>query len=214
MNKNILIVLFLVLFYSCTKDVNSQTSVYSNDFEQGDLKGISNGILTAYNNSRVIGQYNNGGFNLSLTDLPKHDLVEVTFDLYVHDSWDGNQNNDSDNIDGPDIWKLVIDGKEYINTTFSNNTCGAGMHCSPQSYPNDYPNFNNNPKTGASRINLPSVCHNVGGTTLYKIKKNFSHSKSSLLMQFMDKLVQTNSDDPLCDESWSVDNIKVKAISL
>ena len=212
MNKNILIVLCLVLFSSCTKDVTKESDVYSNDFEQGDLKDITSGIVTTYNNSKVLGQYNNGGFELSLTDLPEHDLVEVTFDLYIHDSWDGNQNND--NIDGPDIWKLILDGKEYINTTFSNNTCGAGMRCSPQSYPNDYPNFNNNPKTGAYKINLPSVCHTVGKTTLYKIKKRISHSKSSILVKCMDKLVQTNANDALCDESWSIDNINIKVISL
>ncbi|NRF39164.1 hypothetical protein [Pedobacter foliorum] len=212
MNRSILIIFCLILLNSCTKDVRNQVEVYSNDFEQSDLENILNGVLTTYNNTRVIGRYNNGGFSLSLKDLPKHDLVEVTFDLYIHDSWDGNQNKD--NIDGPDIWRLIIDEKEYINTTFSNNPCITGQACIPQSYPNDYPNYNNVSRQGAYRINLPGVCHNVGGTTLYKIKKNFSHSKSSLLMQCLDKLVQTNSDDPLCDESWSVDNIKVKVISL
>jgi hypothetical protein len=30
----------------------------------------------------------------------------------------------------------------------------------------------------------------------------------------LDKLVQPNSPDQKCDESWSVDNINIKAITL
>jgi hypothetical protein len=61
---------------------------------------------------------------------------------------------------------------------------------------------------------LPGACHPEGTTTWYKITKTISHKKSKLLLQCVDQLVQKNTDDPNCDESWSVDNIKVNAIKL
>lgn len=112
--------------------------------------------------------------------------------------------------------QMLVDGNSYINTTFSNIPCGVYDFCSPQSYPNDYPNNYHNPKTGAYRTDLPGVCHLAGpnGTTLYKITKTFRHTNNTLLLQCLDKLVQPNAPDPKCDESWSVDNINIKAITL
>ncbi|MGA9650676.1 hypothetical protein, partial [Pedobacter sp.] len=111
----------------------------------------------------------------------------------------------------------IVDGNLYINTTFSNVFCDNSGFCPPQSYPQDYPNFNNNPKSGAANSNLPGVCNlkgQTGGTTLYKITKIIEHSKASLLLQCRDQLVQTNASDPKCDESWSIDNLRVKVINL
>src|SRR5690606_23756276 len=103
------------------KKVQKETEVYSNDFESSDLTGITNGILESYNNTMVLGRYNTGGFELSVSELPPHDLVQITFDLYIHDSWDGNEM--IEDIGGPDIWQMTVDGKLYINTTFSNAVC-------------------------------------------------------------------------------------------
>src|ERR1700761_7098436 len=154
--------LFLIpLFFICCKThVSNEVVVYSNDFENGDLSKVTNGIITQYNGSAVLGQYNckaanKGYFNVSLQNLPKHDLITITFDLYIHDSWDGNKPAP----DGPDIWEMIVDGSNYINTTFSNSTCGINEFCAPQAYPMDYPNSYNNPKTGAYRTDLPGVCH-------------------------------------------------------
>jgi len=197
----------------CNTHVSNQVVVYNNDFESGDLSNISNGILTQFNGSTVLGRYNNGYFTLSLNNLPRHDLVMISFDFYTHDTWDG----DKPPPDGPDIWQMLVDGNSYINATFSNAACPAGNLCTPQSYPFDYPNFYNNPKTGAYNTNLPGVClmQNVmGWTTQYKIVKTITHSSSTLTLQCLDKLVQTNSPNPLCDESWSVDNINIQVITL
>ncbi|RNL56915.1 hypothetical protein [Pedobacter jejuensis] len=214
MKKLIYSLLLLTLFSSCSKNVENEAEVYFNDFESKNLSNITSGVIEAYNGSNVIGRYNSGGFDLQLDNLPKHKLIEVSFDLYIHDSWDGNKTGTG--IDGPDIWKFIVDGNLYVNTTFSNEDCNADF-CPPQSYPQDYPNYNHNPKSGAVNPNLPGVCNlqgKIGGTTLYRITKTIEHSKSSALMQFRDQLVQTNTADKKCDESWSVDNIRVKAISL
>lgn len=202
----------LICFYSCKNKVQSTVSIYSNDFESQDLIGITNGATEQFNSSAVLGRYNNAGFTLTLNNLPKHDLVTITFDLYIHDSWDGNKQAP----DGPDIWQMTVNNNTYINTTFSNAECKPGNFCSPQSYPFNYPNNYNNPKAGALKVGLPGVCSNGGadGTTQYKITKTISHSSNVLTLQCLDKLVQTGSSDPKCDESWSVDNITIKAITL
>ena len=215
MRNFFLSILLFITIASCSKSVKNQEEVYFNDFESANLTGINSGAIENYNGTNVLGRYNSGGFDLQLNSLPKHSLVEVSFDLYIHDSWDGNKT--SVNIDGPDIWKLIVDGNLYMNTTFSNSYCDNSGFCLPQSYPQDYPNFNNNPKTGAANANLPGVCNlkgQAGGTTLYKITRTIEHSKASLLLQCRDQLIQTNTNDPKCDESWSVDNLRVKVISL
>jgi hypothetical protein len=144
--------------------------------------------------------------------LPKHDLITISFDLYIHDNWRGQLFPD-----GPDIWEMLVDNMPYINTTFSNLECKPGNICPPQSYPDDYPNSNHNPRTGAYRTDLPGVCSMLNsptGTTLYKIKKTFKHSNQSLILQCLDKLNQSNYPNPKCEKSWSVDNISIKVITL
>lgn len=213
MNKKILYIIPLIFFLSCHKNVSNVVVVYSNNFETGDLTNIKNGVTTTFNNSTVLGNYNNDTVTFSLKSLPAHDVITVSFDLYIHDSWDGNKPAP----DGPDIWGMFVDNSPYIYTTFSNADCGPRQFCSPQSYPLNYPNDYNNPKAGASRADLPGLCSwsfSTHGTTLYKIVKTFKHSESTLKLQCLDKLIQTNTLTPKCDESWSIDNITVKATTL
>jgi hypothetical protein len=213
MNNKLLLITLLIFISSCKTEVNKQATVYSNDFENNNLTGIAGGIISQYNSTSVLGRYNGGYFMLTLNNLPKHDLITIAFDLYIHDSWDGNKVTP----DGPDIWQMLVDGNSYVYTTFSNTPCGPKEYCSPQSYPFTYPNNYSNPKTGAYRTNLRGVCHfqtDPNGTTLYRIEKTFRHSSGNLLLECSDKLVQPNSPDPKCDESWSVDNIVVKAVTL
>lgn len=213
MKIKLLLLLCLIQFLSCKTNVDVETQVYQNDFENADLSSIKNGIITQFNDSKILGNYNNQNFILSLKNLPAHDLISVTFDLYIHDQWDGNQSAP----DGPDIWQMQVDGNTYINTTFSNTVCGANTFCPPQSYPDNYPNNNHNPKSAAYQTNLPGFCSMkgvTGWTTLYKISKTFAHTNNSLSVECLDKLVQTNTANPKCDESWSVDNIVVKTIKL
>lgn len=216
MNKIIFLCFVVLLFNSCAKSINSDVEVYSNDFESGNLVGITQGVISTFNGSKVLGNYNNGQFNLTINDLPSHDLVDISFDLYIHDSWEGNQSY-QDSLTGPDIWQLNIDNKSYVNATFCNFDCIEGNFCPPQSYPSNYPTASNNPKSGASRTDLPGFCSESDkpdGTTLYKIHKSISHSNKTLLIQCLDKLIQKNVTDRKCDESWSIDNIKVRIINL
>jgi len=215
MRNLILLLIPVCVLISCAKEVTDDQQVYFNDFESQPSKQISNAVTETYNGTTVLGRFNASGFDLNLNDLPTHKLVEISFDLYIHDSWDGNKT--SNGVDGPDLWKMIVDGNLYVNASFSNEDCDNSGFCPPQSYPSDYPNSNHNPKTGAANANLPGVCNlagKTGGTTLYKITKTIEHSKASLLMQCRDQLTQTNTPDPKCDESWSIDNLRVKVINL
>jgi hypothetical protein len=201
---------------SCQKGKESRIEVYFNNFETGETLNIEGAKVFNYQNTKLLGNFNNSGFTLTLDKLPAHELVEISFDLYIHDSWDGNVA--SNNIDGPDKWIMYVDNKTHIYTTFSNATCMQSI-CLPQAYPNNYPNHNNNPKTGAKIKNLPRICgigynHVTGGTSIYSIKKIIAHNALNLNLQCEDQLIQTNALNPLCDESWSVDNLKITLINI
>ncbi|QQL50862.1 hypothetical protein [Mucilaginibacter ginkgonis] len=201
-----------LLISSCKKDLTGDTVIYSNDFEKSDLTNINNGYVEIFNGNHVLGRYFNGYFELNLKDLPVHNQVNISFDLYIHDSWDGNANY-SNNYNGPDLWKMSVDSATYIYTTFSNVSCPVGYICPPQSYPGTYP-ATNNPRTG-SYANLPAACLNKGtpdGTSVYTINKTIAHTKSTVLLKCADYLKENGVADRLCSESWSVDNLKVTLI--
>ena len=228
---------FILLFYisivtiifSCSyPEIIRDELVYENDFENDDLSNIDGGVIENFNGSKVIGFFNNDGFTIHLDNVGSHDYVFVSFDLYIHGSWDGNFNGFSNN-DKADKW--IIEYKPGMNlfkdpdfdkyiTTFSNSPCWPN-YCLKQSYPDRYPT-NNNPKTGILKENLPVVCESNffgGPTTLYKIEKTFKSSGKVVILRFYDELYQPNAIDKdgkvqqKCDESWSIDNIKIRAVN-
>ena len=222
-----IIVLFLLVINSCSyPEMIRNEIVYFNDFENTKLQNIDGGAISLFNNSNVIGNFNNDGFTLFLEDIGEHDYISVSFDLYIHGSWDGNFNG-FENNDKPDKWTMQINPEMYLyndesnnfSTTFSNSPCWPN-YCLKQSYPNGYPD-DFNPRTGSIEVDLESVCYNNffgGKTTLYSIEKLFKSSGNSVVIRFFDELYQPNAIDEngisqqKCDESWSMDNITVRAI--
>jgi len=225
----------MIFFNSCSyPELTRDELIYSNNFEDNKLDEIDGGVISEYNNNRVIGNFNNSGFTLHVNNLGKHDFIYITFDLYIHGSWDGNSNgfNPKDHgfEDQPDLWIMDL-RPEMLNfqsldfqrfqTTFSNSPCFPTF-CLKQSYPNSFP-FTNNPKTSAQEINLTENCVSPGWnnqkTSLYKIEKGFDHSGDALIIRFHDKLFQPNAINAQgesiakCDESWSMDNIKIRVIA-
>ena len=201
--------------------------IYENDFENGDLSKIDGAGTSNFNQTVVLGDFNNDSFSLFLNEIGDHDYVFISFDLYIHGSWDGNFNGFQQN-DLPDKWGIELSpdmdlfkdpSSNSFVTTFSNSPCWDN-YCLRQSYPESYP-FENNPKTGHSRTGLPSKCTNNffgGDTTLYQIEKGFKSNGQNLVIRFYDELYQPNAVDKdgnpqqKCDESWSIDNLKVRVI--
>ena len=220
------ILILFIFSISCSKndDLVFDKVVYENDFESNNSKNLSNYYISNYNNSNVLGDFNNSGFSLHLNELDKHNKIVISFDLYIHGSWDGNYNG-FENDDRPDLWKMELGvPNSYFNnyifeTTFSNSPC-TSTYCLKQSFPNRYPHLNN-PKTNAYKTELDRMCNdNFGGpTTLYKFEKILSHSDSSAIFTFSDKLYQPNANKDginyaKCDESWSIDNLIVRIINV
>ena len=224
--KKIYILFFII--NSCSyPEMTRNELVYENDFENNSLEKIDGGDFSKFNNTTVLGDFNNDGFILFLDDVGEHDYVFISFDLYIHGSWDGNFNGFADN-DKPDKWimefnpdmKLFKDpSSDNFTTTFSNSPCWSN-YCLRQSYPNLYP-YENNPKTGSFKVDLETKCNKNffgGPTTLYQIEKGFKSSGNNIIIRFYDELYQPNAIDKdgvpqsKCDESWSIDNLRVRMI--
>lgn len=108
-------ILFLLIFInSCSyPEMVRNELIYFNDFENDNLKKIDGGEITEFNNTKVIGDFNNDGFTLFLDDIGDHNYIFVSLDLYIHGSWDGNFNGFSEN-DKPDKWIIEINRESLI----------------------------------------------------------------------------------------------------
>lgn len=199
-----------ILTSSCEDTLESEMMVYSNDFSTLDLANFENARLFEFQSDTIVGFYHNEEVSLTIPNLPGHNLLKVTVDILIHDSWDGNPD---DGLGGPDIWYMKVDGSEVLRTTFSNSPC-ASTYCLKQSYPQDY--FRqNDPKTGAVQTNLPGLClfgESESYTTRYSISRLVTHRSPSVKLTFGDELKALNSPDPICDESWSIAKIEVTSM--
>lgn len=210
--SSLLMLLVGLLLSTCQQRLLDELNVYNNDFSDLNLLGIeSDQEIVHFNGGLVLGFFNNGGFTLNLGDLPAHNMVKITIDLNIHNYWNGN----SQGVEGPDIWKMIVDGEEIIYTTFANTTCAA-TYCQYQSYPeNLFRNFI--PKSGAVDINLPGLyeqAYTLGWSTRYRITKIVKHSNKNLSLNCFDELRQENVTTPSEDESWSVGKIEVSLLNV
>ena len=226
MNRYLFLVLILVINSCSYPEILFDELIYSNNFEE-NTKNIDGGNIVSFNNTKVLGNYNNDGFFVHLDEIQDHDYIFISFDLYIHGSWDGNANGFPVD-DRPDKWIIEIDpemdlhsdkSNSKFETTFSNSVCFSN-YCLRQSYPNPFP-FSNNPTLGSFEVNLPEICNNSffgGETTLYKIEKGFRHKGKSVILKFYDELYQPNAIDKdgipqqKCDESWSLDNLNIRIV--
>ncbi|MFY0593270.1 hypothetical protein [Roseivirga sp.] len=223
MKHKLLVILVLAIMASCAEpEFDREIFVYFNDFETGDYTGIDSVYISEFDDSKVMGNFNNSGFSLKLNDLPDHDYIKLTFNLYIHDSWEGNSNDSGSGELDHDAWILEFDPdkkispaeKIYFETTFSNGLCIPGW-CFNQSYPNEFP-FNQEARALALSRNMQGWClwqTSPIGTSVYRIEKVFPHTRSSTVLAFYDRLKTDDSFDPICDESWSLDNLSISILT-
>lgn len=207
---------------SCSKeDLPVETPFYFYNFES-DYRNIDSVFVSEFDNSKVLGPFNNSGFSVHWEDLPEHEFIRLTFDLYIHDSWEGNSNESGNGLLDHDAWMIEFDPhlkvkpheKIYFETTFSNGLCIPGW-CYQQSYPNEFP-FNNEARTQAASKKINGRClwaDTPTGTSVYKINKIFPHENSCVAIAFYDRLKQDAPFDQLCEESWSLDNLSISLIN-
>jgi len=215
--------MMMILALGCRDiGVTVEIFVYGNDFNNGDYTGIEGVYISEFEGNKLMGNFNNSGFTLSLSDLPEHDFIRVFFDLYIHDSWEGNTNQVDDLDLDHDAWFLEFDPDKDVDpsekiifeTTFSNGLCIPGW-CFTQSYPNEYP-FHNEARKTALRRSTVGIClwqDSPIGTSIYKFDKVFPHTEKSTLIAFYDQLKEGGFSSNACDESWSLDNLGVSVFT-
>ncbi len=153
-------------------------------------------IATAPQGTKFLGEFTNNTVTLSLgsntAPLPAHAQLNVSFDLLVLKSWDGNF--------GPDQWQFQIDGQELVSTTFSNTN-------SRQAFPQSYSGGDNAPRTGATLSN--TLGYSYFGDTVYHFEFTIPHTASTVTLTFKGSNLQ-NADD----ESWGLNNVRVSVPEL
>jgi hypothetical protein len=176
----------------------ADATIYVNDFESamGPEWSSSSVSTTPLGGRKFLGQFANNTVNLSLAALPEHQFIEVSFDLFVIQSWDGN-----DVFFGPDIFDFRLTGSPtpLLRTTFSN------LNGINQAYPGTHPGGDNAPRSGAAENN--TLGYGSPGDSVYRLTFSVPHTASSIAFSFMGQQLQG-----VGDESWGVDNVVVKAI--
>lgn len=191
-------------------------TVYTTDFEQGaGPEWTSQQTDTTPIGARTfLGQFSNDTISLNLKDLPPHQQVTVSFDLFIIRSWEGNATLDQfGRAAGPDLWELSVeDQSPLLKTTFSNVDFLEGLN--RQAYPDSWPGGQDHPaRTGAKENN------SLGFTTkfqepyvttrtmdaVYGLSFTFAHSGDDLMLNFSAFGLQA-----ITDESWGLDNIRVR----
>lgn len=198
---------------SCFKDLPTKKIMLEHDFERPNVNNIKvygpGGLqdstkLFAFNNSTVLGPYNNRFVLFQFDDMPSHNAVKVEFDLYLHDNWQGNYIPPGAAY--PSLWQMLFDNNPALLTTFSNGTA-------PQSFPQPYVSSNpiNNPALSDAWGVMPGYCAFAGksnGSSHYKIDYTTSHIGS---LQFAINDLHPGNYG-FCDQSWSIDNLRITAI--
>ena len=141
-----ILTVFLLIDSCSYPELSRDELIYDNDFESGNLTEVDGKATSTFNNTTVLGDFNNDGFTLHLENIGDHDYVFISFDLYIHGTWDGNFNGFPEK-DRPDKWIMELDPEmdlmkdtsiDRFVTTFSNSPCFSN-YCLRQSYPESYP---------------------------------------------------------------------------
>ncbi len=172
---------------------------YSQDFQTLSYPNWNTNSSINYSGSRILGPFANDSITLNLTGLATHDSVLVTFDLFIHDTWEGDCSSN-----GPDRFRFKNGNTNVINTTFSNTT-GCNQAFSASGLPGSFP-----PKSGASGINLLNRCQPGATTTKYTITRRFRHTSSDLALSWIGDLRDLVDNSTKCNESWSIDNLNIQ----
>lgn len=184
-----------IVEYDSVPPAPSANRVYTEDFEGGvgsewSLRTISQ---SPAGGRTFLGRFGNQTATLTLTNLPPHTNLVVSFDLLILQSWDGNASP------GPDFWQLQRgdDGSLLLHTTFSNHRFWV-RH---QAFPDNHPAGRHFAYTGASEIGTLGYGN---GSAVYPLQFVFPHSDPTLTLHFRGIGLQA-----LNDESWGIDNVRI-----
>jgi hypothetical protein len=214
---------------SAQTTVRASNVIYEDDFSGGSSGQWSDGSTSLTPSGRAfLGEFNNQSVTLTLpgdldsvpaiaqpaASLPSHTQVEISFDLFILRSWDGNMAQrpsalagmmtylQDDSIIGPDVWEFVVDGQILTHTTFSNWNSALFRQSYPGPHPEgDYPSFSGSAEFASLGYDFRGV---PGMDAVYSMKYRIPHTADTLTLTFRDLGLQS-----IEDEAWGLDNIKI-----
>lgn len=172
-------------------------AIYQNDFSSAaGPEWNTQSLANSPSGERYLGNIVNGTARLSLLGLPSHSTLKVEIDLYLINTWGGN-----DPDFGPDLVTVSIDGTTLLTTTFSNEPEHR------QAYPDPYPNGDYPAGTGAAAIN--SLGYDSGdeedySDSTYRLVFEVDHTAATVAFQ-----VAASNLQAFPDEYWGIDNVRV-----
>lgn len=198
-----LFALLTIGLFSCNDNLPHNVEVYRNHFDggRGDLqvfagdKEDTRPLVYSFNGNNVLGPMNHNAVYREIKNLPEHDIIEIYFDIFIHDQWKGNDDLASD------YWGLFIDTKRVFYTTFSN------LPNTTQAYPEQEGHYFK-PGANSFKNDLDGRCSfkgKVGGSSVYQFVWKKPHSASTIKFALSDLVREL---DP-CVKSWSIDNLIV-----
>ena len=208
-NKSILALaaLSLVGLAAARPAAAQAATVYSNNFTHGAGPEWSNTSTSttpgtaAHPADTFLGEFGNQATILTLNGLATHSLVNVTFDLYMIRSMDGNGPFGG----GPDPWSVSENGNTLISTNFANFPGDTQSFGGSNGLGGYLTGGTNAPQTGATEANTLGYQFNGPEDAVYHLSFTFNDASSALALNF---LGQPNED--INNESWGLDNVVVK----
>lgn len=185
---------------------------YGNDFETGiagpewSLNGVINSVgvsTTVTGNRRFAGHFSNDVVNLSLEGLTVGQTYLVGFDLFIINSWDGN-----DGVYGMDRFEFGIGNDVFLNTSFSNTEEENHRQNFPDNLitGNDY-------AAGTGADEKDTLGFTYYGDSVYKFGgPNHAPFAFVAVSPFATLSWQARNLQGVGDESWGLDNVVVKAV--
>lgn len=198
-------VLAMVAGSVMTSVANAEPWSYQQNFNSGlGLSGWSHSIVetSPSGTQTFLGQFDNDTVSLSLNNIPEHTQLQVSFDLYVIGTWDGND------YPGPDRWSFGIQGETpEIDTTFAvSKPTGQYQQSWPMNFGESGSSFPH--RYGAKESNtLGYIWQGWAVDVIQEITLTLDHTGSDVTLDFAAWGLQG-----IGDESWGLDNIAVTAV--
>lgn len=161
--------------------------IYSEDFQAGiGVPGVASwsSIATAdpTPTRRILGRFTNDTVTLRVA-LPPHECLQICFDLFVNDSWDG----DTPSIySGPDRFGFGIDGTTIWNEAYTLTNAPAGGTITE----------------GPAQLWFSTGTYWTDRVIRYCVEVD--HTDATAVFSFFGSGLQA-----IRDESWGLDNVEV-----
>ncbi len=184
--------------------------VYHNDFSApvGSEWSQRWRARTPKDQRNFLGRFVEEPVTLTLRELPKHQLLRVTFDLFLMRCWDG-----SSKTWGEKIWDCsVVDGPTLIHSTFS--TAGFFSDNNVQSFPDLFPCKPYPAWTGATERQTLGFIQSFGAgpnrtfdaDAVYHFSLTFPHDAPHVMLRFTSIMKGDKH------KNWGLANVKVQTL--